>query len=118
MVGADQPLSILRVSFLIDLRKRTKDGLLIIQYALMLVDLLKLVLHAVKSIEDVELRLLGLQGTAAVGKTVGLLVQRTEVVQVLLDLFAVPGVFYCFVGGELAAVYEVFVERDLQGLLG
>lgn len=109
MVGADQPLPILCIPFLIDLRKRTKDRLLIIQDPLMLVYLLKFVLHAVESVEDVELGLLGLQRAAAVGKAVGLLVQCAEVVQVLLDLFAVPGVFDRFVGGELAAVDEVFV---------
>lgn len=42
--------------------------------------LLKLVLHAVQSIEDVELSFLGLQRTAAIGKAVGLLIKCAEVV--------------------------------------
>ena len=57
VAGTDQPFPVFSITFLVDLRKRPKDGLLIIQNALMLVNLLKLVLHAVESVEDVELRL-------------------------------------------------------------
>lgn len=106
---ADQPLPVLGVPFLVGLGERVERGLLVVEDALVLVDLLELVLHAVERVEDVELGLFGLEGTAAVGEAVGLLVQRAEVVQVFLDLFAVPGVLDCLVGRELAAVDHVFV---------
>lgn len=58
----------------------------------MFMDFLEFILHAIKSFKDGEF-LLAFEWTAAAAQSVALLVQCTQIIQILLDFFAVSRIF-------------------------
>lgn len=58
----------------------------------MLVNFLEFVLHAMKSVKDGEF-LLAFEWTATAAQPVALLVKCTQIIQILLDFFAISRIF-------------------------
>ena len=63
-----------------------------IELTLMFMDFLEFILQAIKSLKDGEF-FLAFEWTATAAQSVALLVQCTQVIQILLDFFAVSRIF-------------------------
>lgn len=81
----------------------------------MLIYLLEFSFHSVESLEDVGVKIIKLQWATTVGKSVGLLIKGTKIIQVLLDLFTVPRIDLGSTGRKSTTLRQI--HRNLQCVL-